>query len=114
MSSDLIELGVNLSGAEASSPSAKGPVRYGVDYTYPTVTQLDYFQSKGLTLIRLPFSWERIEPDLDSAQLSVDEAARIGAFLDEAHIRGMKVVLDLHNYGRYGGEVIGSEALPVA
>jgi aryl-phospho-beta-D-glucosidase BglC (GH1 family) len=108
------ELGVNLSGAESSAPSVNGPGRYGFDYTYPSVTQLDYFQAKGLTLVRLPFSWERIEPDLGSAQLSQEEVARIGAFLDEAHIRGMKVVLDLHNYGRYFGEPIGSEAVPIA
>ncbi|MFN3405370.1 MAG: hypothetical protein ACK40G_14825 [Cytophagaceae bacterium] len=44
--------GVNLSGAEFGSVF---PGTYNSHYTYPTVAELDYFKSKGLTLIRLPF-----------------------------------------------------------
>ena len=52
--------GVNLSGAEWGN---RYPGTFGTDYTYPTASELDYYKSKGLTLIRLPFLWERVQPD---------------------------------------------------
>jgi hypothetical protein len=55
--------GVNLAGAEFGSV----PGTYGVDYTYPTSSELDYYAAKGVTLIRLPFLWERMQPALYAA-----------------------------------------------
>lgn len=58
--SRLKPFGVNLAGAEFGSPNFPGT--YNTDYTYPTADELDYYKSKGLNLIRMPFSWERIQP----------------------------------------------------
>jgi hypothetical protein len=44
-------IGVNLSGAEYD-PS--GTIE-GTKYTYPTDAEIDYYASKGMTVIRLPF-----------------------------------------------------------
>jgi aryl-phospho-beta-D-glucosidase BglC (GH1 family) len=101
-------IGMNLAGAEFGSGT-----RYGYDYIYPTTGELDYFKAEGMDLVRLPFKWERVQPTL-GGELNPDEVGRIVAFLNEAHSRGMQVVLDAHNYGRYGGRVIGSDTVPVS
>src|SRR5690606_12171314 len=54
--------GINLSGAEFGPVNIPGV--HNRDYTYPTTAELDYFKSKGLTLIRFPFKWERIQREL--------------------------------------------------
>lgn len=84
--------GVNLAGAEFG--------KIGTDhYGYPTSGELDYFKSKGLTLFRLPFKWERLQPELGSA-LDAKELKSMKKFVDEAAKRGLLVILDMHNYAR--------------
>ena len=89
--------GVNLAGAEFGEVM---PGIFNQDYTYPTVEELDYFKSKGLTLIRLPFRWERVQPVLGT-ELDKKELQRIKDFVTEAAKRDIYVLLDLHNYARY-------------
>lgn len=88
--------GVNLAGAEFGDVF---PGEFGVHYTYPNAEELDYFKSKGLNLIRLPFKWERIQPTL-YAPLDATELARMKTFVKAAEDRGILVLLDMHNYGR--------------
>ncbi|MDA0783859.1 MAG: cellulase family glycosylhydrolase [Bacteroidetes bacterium] len=106
--------GVNLAGAEFGS---NFPGTYNVDYTYPTSAELDYYQAKGLNLIRLPIKWERIQPVLNG-NLSNSELLRIKNFLLLAQNRNMKVIIDLHNYCRYNingiDRIIGSNDLSIA
>ena len=52
-------MGVNLAGAEFAPQHVPGV--FGTDYTYPTHTEIDYYASKGLDVIRLPFLWERLQ-----------------------------------------------------
>ncbi|MBN8959443.1 MAG: cellulase family glycosylhydrolase [Rhizobiales bacterium] len=101
-------IGMNLAGAEFGNGS-----RYGYDYIYPTAEELDYFKAEGMDLIRLPFRWERVQPAL-GGELNPEEVGRIVTFLNEAQARGIHVVLDVHNYGRYNGQVIGSDIVPVS
>jgi len=95
---DTLPFGVNLAGAEFGQTNMPGI--YNTDYTYPTVSTIDYFASKGFKLLRIPFRWERIQhamgAELDSAELN-----RLTAFTDSCAIRGIQVILDMHNYGRY-------------
>lgn len=95
-------IGINLTGAENGGRSA-----------YPGEADLDYFGSHGISLVRLPLSWERLQPrvwgELDPAEL-----ARVQNFLTLAADRGVTVILDLHSYGRYDGVPIGSAEVPTA
>jgi endoglucanase len=104
--------GVNLAGAEFGE---KMPGAFGEDYTYPTAGDLDYFKAKGLTLVRLPFKWERIQPVL-GADLDQAELERMKKVVLMAQERNIWVLLDMHNYCRRKekGEylIIGSEKLP--
>ena len=82
-------VGVNISGAE-----------YGLPRLFPSGSDLDYLKSKGMTLIRLPIMWEKFQPDLGSP-LDSNQVSGLKTFLDAAGARGMKVIVDLHNYARY-------------
>ena len=103
--------GVNLAGAEFGE--SKLPGTYGVDYTYPTAAELDYYRGKGLTLIRLPFRWERLQRGL-YGPLDGAELGRLDQVVAAARARGMQVLLDPHGYARYQGQLIGSPAVPNA
>ncbi|MGV3508420.1 MAG: cellulase family glycosylhydrolase [Sphingobacteriaceae bacterium] len=102
--------GVNLAGAEFGAVP-------GNDYSYPTTAELDYFQSKGLTLFRMPFKWERIQPTLMGA-LNQTELTSMKNFVEAARARGLWVILDMHNYCRrtYNGDttIIGDPSLTIA
>ena len=103
-------LGVNLCGAEFGTNL---PGSYGQDYIYPTESELDYYNGKGLRLIRLPFRWERLQP-APFAPLDEVELARIADFIEQAGRRGMKVIPEPHNFARYRDQVVGTAAVPHA
>jgi endoglucanase len=88
--------GVNLACGEFGPT----PGVYNKDYTYPRVAELDYYKSKGLTLIRMPFKWERVQHDV-AGSLDTDFDLRIiKEFVQAAEDRGISVILDMHNYAR--------------
>lgn len=101
--------GVNLAGAGFSS--GKIPGRVGYDFKFPDSVHLLYYKAKGFKAIRLSILWERLQPNLysglDSAYL--DE---IKLFLKKAEEHNLLVLLDLHNYGRYKKEIIGTDNVP--
>ena len=99
-------LGVNLSGAEFGKNH-----RYGYDYIYPSEKDIAAYATRGAELIRLPFKWERMQTE-PGGSLNQAELGRLKAFLEAAERQGVKVVLDLHNYGRYGDKVLGTAELP--
>jgi len=107
--------GVNLAGAEFFHKKMEGVGRFNKDYHYPTTRELDYWASKDMTLIRLPFKWERLQREV-GGPLSTDELEYIRFLLREADKRGMQILLDMHNYGRrnYMGKnrIIGDTLQP--
>lgn len=123
-------LGVNVSGAEFGAPgggetrgefSGARPGEPGVDYAYDGAGSFAFLAEQGIDLVRLPFRWERIQPEL-FAPLEEAELQRLRAAVDGAGGAGLGVVLDVHNYGGYfleeeGGGVrrpVGSRAVPAA
>jgi len=78
------------------------------NFTYPSDSELNYFHGKGLKLIRLPFQWDRIQPqvlgDLDQQNITA-----IDHVVSTASNLGLVVLLDVHNYG--GRKVNGKGAL---
>lgn len=110
-SSGLKYVGVNLSGAEFNS--RKKPGTLFKDYTYPSAADFSYFAGKGMNTIRLPFLWERLQPqlsgDLDPAQLALLKKAVAAAKANKQYL-----ILDVHNYAKYNGKRIGSSEVPTA
>lgn len=104
--SSMIYTGVNLAGAEFSPTALPG--KYDTDYTYPNRKGVDYFLSKGMNVIRLPFLWERLQQQQFS-DLNPEELSRLNNLVAYINSKGATVVLDPHNYGRYYGRVLGRE-----
>ncbi len=101
----LTRRGVSLAGAEFGN---QVPGVFGVDYTYPTHAEIDYYVGKGMTAFRIPFLWERLQPVLNAA-LDDIELGRLDDIVDYALSKGAGALLDPHNYARYQGGVIGAE-----
>ena len=103
--------GVNLAGAEFNS--SKKPGALHKDYTFPSESDYAYYASKGMNIVRLPFLWERLQPQahgaLDGGQLSLLRTA-----VKRAKAHNLRVVLDVHNYAKYSGKRIGTAEAPVA
>jgi endoglucanase len=110
--------GANIAGGDFG----KVPGTYGIDYTYPTRDEVDYYADRGFTALRLPFLWERVQPEL-FGPLATDRDGtgdfdRVAKLVQWITGRGMVAVLDPHNYGGrdVDGKVVkvGSKTLPVA
>ena len=121
--------GVNVSGAEFGAPfsldatstfSNRRPGRYDYAYHYDGQATFDYLASQGIGLIRLQFRWERIQPT-PGDPLDGTELRRLKAAVRRATNAGLKVILDVHNFGDYYIEqdgrgvrfAIGSGRLPI-
>ncbi|HEV7823610.1 MAG TPA: cellulase family glycosylhydrolase [Mycobacteriales bacterium] len=99
--------------------SNAAPGRYGVDYHYDDAATYSHLGSRGLDIVRIAVTWERLQPRL-GGPLAAAELTRLRAAVDAAGNAGLGVVLDLHNYGAYWvhrghGAVpltLGSPALP--
>lgn len=101
--------GVNLSGAEFGEGNLPG--EYGVNYIYPDSSEVDYFLAKGMNVFRVAFRWERLQRSLNG-ELDSEELARLDALVGYITAAGAYAILDPHNYARYDGSVVGSEAVP--
>jgi endoglucanase len=110
-----LPFGVNLAGAEFGHGS-KMPGEVNKDYFYPTTADLDYWKSKDLILLRVPFKWERIQHET-FGELTKAEVDVMKKMLKEAEKRGLLIILDLHNYGRRKVDdqsyIIGDDKLPI-
>lgn len=122
--------GVNVSGGEfgavpqvePTSPwSNAEPGTYGQEWRYDTQASFDYIAQRGITMVRLPFRWERIQPELDGP-LAAAELGRLQDAVRRAGDAGLSVILDVHNFGGYYREedgqgvrlTVGSDELPAA
>jgi endoglucanase len=101
-------LGVNLAGAEFGS---NVPGSFGTDYTYPTHVEIDYYAGKGLSVIRLPFLWERLQRS-EFGALDATELARLDDVVNYATSKGLKIEIEPHDYGYGFGALIGSAQTP--
>ncbi len=95
--------GVNISGAEYG---AKDGI-HGTNYIYPSEKTVRYFAGKGMDSVRLPFLWERLQPQLNGP-LDGAELSRLHAAVDLISRHGMTVILDPHNFAYYDGKRIGT------
>ena len=83
------------------------PGVFGTNYTYPTHAEIDYYAAKGMSVVRLPFLWERIQPT-QSGPLDAAELGRLDDVVNYATGKGLKIEIELHDYGYGFGGVIGT------
>src|SRR5262245_21468335 len=114
-------IGVNLAGAEFGPPynnngqptGAPNPGVFGTNYTYPTHAEIDYYAAKGMSVVRLPFLWGRIQPT-QLGQLDAAELGRLDDVVSYATGKGLKIEIEAHDYGFGFGSLIGSAQTPNA
>lgn len=100
--------GVNLAGGEFGSKTLPG--RHGYEYLYPGAKDAAPFIKAGMTAVRLPFRWERVQTEF-GAPLEEAEMRRLDASI--AALRGFRlIILDVHNYGGHRGCKLGSGDVP--
>ncbi len=108
-------VGVNLAGAEfgtaGSTPNGLPipilPGVYNTNYTYPTQNEVDYYLGKGMNTFRLPFLWERLEPNLSSGVFDSTQLGYITNFVSQTTAKGGYVILDPHDFGEYVSGGVG-------
>lgn len=107
------ERGCALSGLERSEKDLPGVE--GTHYQAPKLVDMQYQAAQGFTVVRLPFLWERAQPDLmgdlDPIYISyIDKAFTFAKQLN------MRILLDCHNYGAYNIDgvryPVGSPTVP--
>lgn len=81
--------GVNIAGADFQNPQYAGSGYSGYAY----------YHNKGLTLIRLPFTWEKMQPTLNGP-LGGD-INKLTDMITAAQRAGELVFIEPHNYARY-------------
>jgi endoglucanase len=87
--------GPNLSGGEFNS----GPNRtLNYNYVFPTTDEIDYYAMKGFGIIRLPFDIARAY-DHAYSPLNTTQMGYIKSTVDYCLTKGMRVLLDPHNFG---------------
>lgn len=108
--------GLNLSSAEwgvASDGSGALPGTHGTHYVYPSPAHASGYETprafvaKGMTVFRLPFRWERLQPVRRQA-FDPAELARLRGTVSWLLGLGASVLIDPHNYARYRGAVVGA------
>lgn len=102
--------GVNLASGSFGTKALPG--KYGKDYIYPSAKDAAPFLTARMTAVRVPFRWERIQPQF-GGPLDPAELRRLDATV--AEMSGFKlIILDLHNYGGYQREKIGTVNRPTS
>ncbi|GAB4197753.1 MAG: glycoside hydrolase family 5 protein [Wenzhouxiangellaceae bacterium] len=92
--------GVNLAGAEFAHGTF-----------WPLAEEFDYFNAKGMSVYRIPFLWERLQPAL-MGEFDGNQRDNLVLAVQRATAGGAYAILDPHNYARYQGQLIGSGAVP--
>ena len=99
-------IGVNLSGLEFGS----GIGSINTTYTMPAENNYAYWSQEGSNIIRLPFTWERLQPTLGGT-LDQSYLSYLKQSVSYAEAHGQTIVLDLHNYGLYNGQPVTAAQL---
>lgn len=95
--------------------SGAGVAVSGLEYPWvesaPSAADLDYIKARGANFIRLAFAWEKIQPTLN-APLNAAFLTLLKDFLTLCNTKGIRVILDMHNYGRYNPAGLGDSSGP--
>jgi hypothetical protein len=93
-------IGPNLGVGAGGEFSNRRPGIYGRDWRYPSEGTMRYLACREVDVIRLPFRWERIQPE-PGGDLDTTELKRLRETLDRAGRHRIEVIPTIMNYGAY-------------
>lgn len=99
-----VNFGVTIAGAEFGSDGLsfcnEDSGVLGVNYFYNKPWTFNWFHEEGVDLFRIPFRWERIQPLLGGPldKVELDRLVRVAQWAED---KGVRVIFDMHNFGRY-------------
>lgn len=105
--------GINRAGLEYGDDWGGWTGQTYFDHISSPAAELTYYKSKGLNVIRLPISWERIQ-HVRSGTLDPTYSDYVTSFIAAATAQGFYVILDLHNYNRYADGAFNSSGTQVS
>ncbi|POS71132.1 glycosylhydrolase family 5-1 [Diaporthe helianthi] len=101
-------LGVSEAGAEFGEKNWPGT--YGKDYIFPDTTAIQTLMDLGMNMFRIPFLAERMAQSSLSADLDADYLSNLTSVVNYITDAGKYAVIEPHNYARYKGQIISSNA----
>jgi endoglucanase len=107
--------GINRAGMEYGDDwdGWSGQTYYQIPSASQTATELAYYKSRGMNVVRLPISWERAQHALNGP-LTSSYVKGFMAYINTATAAGFYIVLDLHNYNRYAENAFDSSGAQAA
>ena len=102
-------IGINIAGAEFTSSELPG--KHNTHYFFPNAGDFDKWSLKGIKSVRFPIKWERLQPVLNG-EFDPTYAGLIDTMFSRAASANIDIILDVHNYGRYRKNIIGSAEVP--
>lgn len=102
---------MNLSGAAFNAEVIPGKLNF--NFFFPGPESLEQWRLRGIKVIRFPLVWERLQPTLNG-RFDPTYAGFIDTLLKQAADKGLALILDVHNYGRFRGQVLGSPQVPLS
>ncbi len=103
--------GINLAGPGFANHVQPGKINF--NYVFPSEADVKSYADLGMEIIRLSFSWERLQHVLNGP-LDSDYLGNIDKVVTEAAKHNVIVLLDVHNYGSYRKMLIGSDDVPIS
>lgn len=85
--------------------TVSGPEFQNAMYTDGSYKGYQYFHSKGLTMIRIPFKWERLQPTLQG-NLDPEQLNNYTNMITQAAKAGENVIIEPHNFAHYNGNAL--------
>lgn len=98
-------IGINLSGAGFAPQSLPGVNER--NFIFPLEVHFSQWSARGVRMVRFPILWERLQPTLNGP-FDPTYAGLIDRTFGYAQKYNVKIILDIHNYMRYRGVVIGT------
>jgi len=85
--------------------SAKTDGSFTNEVVTPPASQFQHFASQGVNLFRVPFAWVEMTPTLGG---TIDSGffSRYDTTVQQGLATGAYVIIDLHNYARWNGQII--------
>jgi len=75
----------------------------------PPITQIEHFRAENVNAFRIPICWQRMQPKI-KGELDPEYLKLLSTYVNQALTSKASVIVDLHNYDRRDGKVIGEAA----